>query len=442
MIKKLLLPILLLLGGIGSIVIGSCFILGTLLTLLGAGAAIWTYFRSLADAGYNGALMDSVALLLVRGGLGNMYTESVQLEIRRTGRCKDAIKRLQHALSIDPNDVQALSVLTTLLALNIAFRMWAMGVNVAPSGAILYVRRLARRGRKLDPSSPTFVDVLGMLADHEGNHEIARMWYRKSATLRPDPYWRLLMTTSYGMSGDFDNALSQTAAAIHEGARGWVVDLYMGRDLASMGRYSEATQYLEKARRARGLHPFIIEQLKKCYLLQLMTAKTVCSNLLFILIASSAFPRRSIGYTIWGAAIIAIVLLALIRRLLWVTLGGLPNMGDALTRFAKCGNFETAIVGRLLDLRHYEAALNASRIATRRFPGHLGYGINLATCHALCGDREAAIRVTERLLLQNPNCEPLRWSLECFRKDVPITGIAYFSDPGAALRIDYREDIT
>ena len=80
---------------------------GMLLLICGAFQIFQAYGDKKADY-LKESLDDTLAELLLKRGMGNLYKESILREIRKKGRCDDVEARLQKALELDPNDFEAL----------------------------------------------------------------------------------------------------------------------------------------------------------------------------------------------------------------------------------------------------------------------------------------------------------------------------------------------
>ncbi|MCB7130419.1 MAG: hypothetical protein J3T61_12880, partial [Candidatus Brocadiales bacterium] len=245
-IKDLVVIILLILGGVGGLISEAYPIIGVCLISVGILIAVWQYVASAAKRREQDAFNETLSILFARSGFGNIYKQAIFLDLERKGSTEFLSKSLEKALQVDPDDKEALELHAATLAISLsqAARERYFGVS---QQAIQHATSVAERGQDLYPSSHYFSDALGILCDVKMDHDVARQWFLKSGRLRNDPYWRLQMATSYGMSGQYDLGLQEMANAVREGAEGWLVDLYFGRALCGVGRYEDAEVYLRKA---------------------------------------------------------------------------------------------------------------------------------------------------------------------------------------------------
>jgi type II secretory pathway pseudopilin PulG len=173
------------------------------------------------------AINDAQAEMQLRIGAGNAYSQAAI-----SGKVRNPAEQIAKALELDPLDLTAMLAVSNWNALALSSRK-ASGAPVRRED-IVRTRRFCRSGRKAHPDNSGFPRALGVLADVDGNHEVARLWFLKAKELSPpgDPYWRLHMATSYALSEQFDESLQQIKLAIDEGASVWIVNFYMGRALS------------------------------------------------------------------------------------------------------------------------------------------------------------------------------------------------------------------
>lgn len=260
---KFLISLCLILGGLGSLSFGFYPLFASLLIIIGVLGSLFSYL----SAEYRNQQLDSIievqATLLARHGLGNPYTEILKKELFKNGSIKKGRDLLTKALEVDPNDIDALALLAWTLALNLSFFQW-IGKNkdsVKFQRNLSYVKGLAHKGLSIDPKRYEFLDVLGILYDVDGNHAEARKQFIKSSKMRDDPYWRLLMATSWHKSNEHYKALNELQMAEKEGSKGWLFEFYYGRAYNRVGNYKKAISCLMSAHKKRGNRPELISEI-------------------------------------------------------------------------------------------------------------------------------------------------------------------------------------
>lgn len=175
------------------------------------------------------------AILFNRSGAGNLHYETFLEEVKKTGKCKNDAELLQKALELEPTNKDAFAMLCCAHALGLSF-----SYNVGDRQddqfrkEISDVRKKARKGLERYPHESRFHDALGILYDVEGEHKKARKEFEISGTLSKDFGWRLLMSTSWLMSGNPERSAEEARKALDEGAPKQFVDLYYGKALWTM----------------------------------------------------------------------------------------------------------------------------------------------------------------------------------------------------------------
>ncbi len=400
---------LLLIVGVGGAITTDYRLVGLSLAILGASLGVWQYLANAARSLHQDALNDAIGTLFAKQGVGNPYIEAMNAGLRKNGVVRNVRKYCCDALRIEPNNIQALEMLVVCDALGLSFEAALPGSRIRPD-AIVRLRECAERGRALAPSSHLFLDALGVLHDVVGNHRKARACFLESAELRDDPYWRLLLSTTLGMSGAHEESLEQVIQARREGGAGWLLDLYEARALCSLGRYHRALARTRNAMRARGAIPEIcvwsrisnygLGRFPGVVLSQLMLAQS-------LLLVKPIAGIRSLAY---GASLAFFLGLCAWIRLIWVAVRNFPDLADLQLRICRPDQPYLSLVADLASKKHYLAASSICRRLVSQYPELLEHRVNLATCVALAGNRSMALQVLDEALLHWPNIQVLLWN--------------------------------
>lgn len=396
--KRLVISSLMVLGGIGGLFSGDALYLGILLSLAGLLGGLWSYLSAEIDSEDVAQRMDSFALLFCRAGLGNVHMEAIKRELDRKGSCTDLESKLSKALLVDPSDIEALSLLTMTQTMALAHRYWQRERKVDGTFRVRTkaVRAMANKGARLAPRNSIFMDALGILADLDEDHEKARRYFRKSSRLRTDPYWRLLMATSWGQSGQHKNALAEMQSAIKNGAQGRIVEFYLARALVGVGAYKEAVAQLERAREWHG-GGWRLEALRYLaesyhYLGHACRAGRLDFYLAVRLLPVA--PRRSWRHVIEGAARILMCSLSWASKLGWKVVSRSRILRrlylSSVGRVWSPNELESAVGASLMNAGKYQPAKDLLSAAVAINPYDQSSWHNLATAWACLDDIEAA----------------------------------------------------
>lgn len=253
-------------AAVGGVIIERHRRLGALLLLLGILGAMYIYLSSEASQGKNEEFFETTATMLSLAGLGNPYTKQIRSRLSKGGRYKDIVSDLEKALEIDPDDMDALALYVPVCALELCPERHIAGEGWKPDEKRLSTL-LSRsdKGILSGKHLPEMYAGKGMLLDIKGHHSQARAVFRESGRGRLDPYWRLAVSTSFGMEKNYAAALSELETAIVEGAKGPSVDFQYARALSSMGQYKKAIELFNRVRTERGNYFFILEELKTAH---------------------------------------------------------------------------------------------------------------------------------------------------------------------------------
>jgi tetratricopeptide (TPR) repeat protein len=378
-------------GGVAAFISGAWPVTGIVLTFLGViGGLLDHYSSGMREREVDG-FFEAQAKLFARKGIGNLYTEAAKIEWEKGGG-KQVVEKFQKALEIDPNDKEALASLGIMFALESSFDQWLK--NSKGSGfhaRLTAAKAYALKGKSLAPNDHIFCDVLGIIYDVEGNHEKARGEFRKSGTLRSDPYWHLMMSISYGMSGQHEQQLAEVRQAIKEGANSWYVDFCHGRALKDIGDYDQALPELKKAHRIHKWQVHVMRELIDAYYMQGHFGKAAkyaafCSLALF-----RWFPVSSLRH--FGEFIhhfLLYLFLGLSKRV-WRISRHVPILKELHMRLCSPAQPWARLGIMLIERGHYRFAEKHLRKACDVLPDSPYLWANLCSCLALQNKRTEAI---------------------------------------------------
>jgi len=239
--------------GISLIVVGILglfspfsILLSIVSALIGTFVSACSWYKSTEDDRTEKYRNQALATQLLKAGMGNTYSEIVKKELYDKGSINSTLHILEEALSLDPNDNDALAILSMINTLNLSFQYQkGKHKNSIFKENFSKSKQLIEHGLALYPNDCRLHDAEGMLLDLEGKHEDARREFTISGKLRNDPGWHISMATSWNMSGNSQKALEEINNAAKKGAEG--TDYYYGRTLQIMGKYEEAQIYLKAA---------------------------------------------------------------------------------------------------------------------------------------------------------------------------------------------------
>lgn len=405
---KFLIPASIILGGIGALIFNWYPLYGGLLIAVGVMGALYSWRRAEATTEEYENFIETQAFLIAKGGLGNTFTQSVKKELESGYflTYEDILNRLRRALELTPDDVETLELLSMVLALKLSFGSWVAQdhENSNFRDAVAEAKSLAEKGRKLAPTNHILLSSLGIICDLEGSHEQARHYFLQAGK-NIGPYWRLHVSTSFGMEGKYSEALAEVEKAIEEGASGWMVDFYYGRALNSHARYDEALNHLLRAQRRRGSkrpQPQLLRELmtaanfsgypltanKYGWLLGISMLRGHPKRGLFELLASTG------GSLLYGA-------LALSKKL-WRYTQRVPGLKSLHVKLVSPDEPEATLLCGLAKQREYDAALVLAKRTVQIRPDKQENHWVLIMLLANVGKRSEALAACEQSLERWP----------------------------------------
>ena len=410
---------LMILGGVGSIISGLSPMLGGILTIFGVMASLYSYYSTEFQNQDLKSLIETQALLFAQEGFGNVYSQEFLKKLMKTGTVKGGFSLLEKALDINPNDKDALMFFSSSLALQLSYHTW-LGEDVkSPSDEFkkqfIIAKTLAQRGLKLYPKEHLFLDTLGILLDTKGDHEKARDVFRRSGRQRPDPYWRILVATSWHLSGEHRKALDELSKAQQEGAKENVLSFYYGRALNSIGKHKDAIVCLKSAVKERGYTPFILSELAQSYN---ATGKFFQSAKFGFILAMRTIirhPKHGFQKLLKVICISMISVASFIGKICWRITQHIPILDRIHAHIMAPDQPEFAIGNLQMKFGNYKDAESYYRYCCDVLPNRTHSLNNLAICLASQGLKEEAIELSNRAVELDSKDEFIKFSNESIK---------------------------
>lgn len=404
------------LGSVGSIIFGITPMIGSILIITGVLGGIWTFLTSEAKSKQGDYLLDAQAVLLARHGVGNTYAEAVKLELKKTGSSKNAKELLLKALDIEPNNLDALTSLCSILALNVSFSRWTKSSSKEDNIQNIFelAKKLTERGLALAPKSHIFHDARGILYDFEGKHNKARKEFSVSSSLRTDPYWHLLFATSWHMSGEHGKAFSEMEKARDKGAHGWLFDFYYGQALQAVGDYEKALSHLGKTIKQIGWKVEPLHFLSDTHnSIGNYSKAAKFKGLTGIAIITLSF-EAGLKYLLESMFQLIIGLACNFSKFTWKITRFIPVLRDIQLKLTPPFEPEFSIGCSLIEKKHFTAAEKLFRRSCAAVPEWSETHSNLALCLAMQGKKKEAIESIDRAIGLDPENEAYTWNREQF----------------------------
>ena len=411
--------VVLILGGVGSVIFSFAPIIGGLLIFVGVIGSILSLLSSETKNKQGDYLFEAQAILFARQGVGNVYTEAVKVELKKTGSCKNAIQLFLKSLEIEPTNHDARAMICIFLVLNLSSYKWLKISSKmdGDEGMLLLATNLIKGGLQLYPKSHVFHDARGIIYDIEGKHEDARKEFYTSGKLRKDPYQHLLIATSWHMSGNHNNALLEMEKAHKKGANGWLFDFYYGTSLNAIGNYEESLEYLKKTIKHTGLKAEPLHEISDSYysignFLKASKYKAL-TGLSIILVA----PRTGSKYLIEAFILLLFGIIYNISKILWKITKYIPILRSIQLKVIPPYEPEFSTGNFLMEKKHYLAAENLYLRASKVVPKWGKLHSNLSACSAKQGKKTEAIYHINRAISLEPNNEVYKWNKKQFEKE-------------------------
>jgi len=408
---KIFIIITIIFSGVGSVIFNIMPVLGGILIGIGVMGGILTYILSEFNTSQKEYFHEATAKLLAESGIGNIYVESLMLEINKTGVAKNSINKLNKALEINPNDIDALSLISTIIVLNLYVSRW---INSSENQVKLlsHVKSIVERGLALAPEKSIFHDVKGMIFDFEGMHNQAREEYNISSKIRTDPYWHLLLATSFNMTEENTKAIQEMEQAKKEGAAGWLFEFYFGRALVAIGEYKTAIEYLESSLKQNRMKFEILHFLSKGYYSIGNFGKYAYYELYAGLSIITQSTKTGIHYIFLAFVHYIIGFICGISHLIWKFSKKIPILNKIHLKLIPPYEPYLTVGNSLLKKNQFKAAEDLFRIICNNIPSLSIGHCNLAISLAKQGRKKEAIQELDLALLIDPDNDLFKWNKE------------------------------
>jgi tetratricopeptide (TPR) repeat protein len=408
----------------GGIIIDSHRIVGTLLIAIGIVGAMYMYLSSEASQGKNEEFFETTAQMLSVAGLGNPYTKQIYLRLAKGGGYKNILADLEMALAVDPSDTDALTLYMQVSAIELSFERHLAGKQWKPDKHRLKtLLEHADRGILSGKHLTELRSAKGILLDIAGEHAQARTQFKESGRNTSDAYWRLAISTSFGMEKQFAVALSEMETAIKEGAKGPTVDFYYARALSSMGHYKRAIDLFEQIREERGNYFFLLEELKEAYWLSWHPFQAAYLDLLCALHIFRRNPASAFKYVAFGFVKLLLPFAMVGLNAIQAVARRLPKLRDTkLATLNEPGNPEAAMGMALVAQGKFNSACVQFSAAACKTTS-AGVWLNLCSSAIMAGNWAEAERAYAYLDVHYP-------------QEIPKGYLEAIADRGADLHFD------
>ncbi|MBU1274208.1 MAG: tetratricopeptide repeat protein [Proteobacteria bacterium] len=413
-LMKLLIPIMGTIAGVaGWFLLSFSFVAGILLIIFGVITSVISILGTYVQDKQIQGIKFTQAVLFHKAGMGNIFKIQLDHEITRKGASNNVIKLLELALIVDPEDVDVMEELSAALALYISYCHFLNNkLSDKQLQEIRRVKQLCIAAKKRNPNSSMFYATVGMIWDIEDKHEEARKWFRKLGKLKADPYWRLYISTSWLLSGNYKEALIEMELAIKEGTKGGMVDFYYARSLEACGQYEKSLLFYESAIKIEVNN----DQLYSNYASALhMTGNFLAASTYFMSLAFRMIffrSKKSIYF--------------FIRAVHLFFLGGLLNTSRAVWKITKfvpiINRFHVWLINpsepykTLLALRIEKGYVGEAEVLARKrlaiLPKSPYAMSDLAVCAAHNGDTELAYSLLNKAIELKPNYIAFQWNIK------------------------------
>lgn len=407
-------------SGVASLLLKLYPVAGTILVAVGLLVTVWQIISSELRNQYVAKMTEAQNAILAAQGLGNVYQKILEEELKKSGKSAEGVVYLRKAYELEPNNLNVIRMLSGAIAMNISFRRpSSRGIKADKNWR--FAETLVKKGLEKNPRDSVLLDVLGILYDCAGEHEVARNWFRKSSKFRKDPYWHLMMATSWGMSGNDVKALDEMEVAIKEGARGWWVELNYGIALSKVGRCREALEHINSARREKGFHPGICEHTVVVKgILGEFSTRLVVDIVYMSLLYSKIAPVLGLKITARLVVCLLFTLLTVQARLICK----LTSRVSVLCRAS--GNFFCAVSLAFtygqehLAKRDYEIANRFFEVCYSLCSMAVPILQNLSVIYAYSGNRKKAVELCTKALTLDPKNKVIRWNMNQFKSGLKL----------------------
>jgi|GEM_PF-4820977 tetratricopeptide (TPR) repeat protein len=375
---------------------------------------------------YSEKQIEQQNIILASNGLGNVYQQLFEEELKTKGKSSHAMEYLLKAHKIDPTNIEVIKYLSSLIALRFSFAR-IRNQSIKSDKEWQFAVKIAKTGLKKDSKNFHLMDTLGILNDVAGEHQLARKWFYKSAKYRKDPFWRIMIATSWFMSAEPTKALDEILILVEAGYDHWWVDLNYAMALLLTGEPNESMIYLERAKQKRGWHPSISEYLidARCFLGK-FTIKSFFD--LYYLFTLYIFCQPKLAFRLMLKELQMIHNTIVSSTL--VFLNKISNKFIYLQLFYGELYFLVSVPCRIglhyLEQKQYQLAQNFFESCKNIYPKSIPIIISLSAAYALNQNRNKAISLLEYGLLLDPTNKILKWNLNSLHSGATINLVFKF----------------
>lgn len=418
-------------SGIGGIVSGSYPVIGVWLGVLGLVGTAYDHFANERKNQFVEQFLEAQNQLLARSGIGSPYTKIVKSKLIERGFFKHAIPYLRKALETNPYDVEALELYVYVMSVEFSFREWVKHGTYNPKDKDwLYIYKIAQRGSKKYPENHMFLDAMGILLDVANQHKEARKLFRRSSQLRTDPYWHILIATSYGLSGRPDLALTEIESAIKKGAHGWQIEYIHAASLRSLGHYDNALLHINAAIKGGGKLPLLLKLKEECLFAEGKLIASGCSKVQLAWSLLLLNTKRSFFLLLGAVGHALIMVLIFISKKSWHITLHIPVVRKYQKKHLSPLEPELTVADQMVRKGHFEQGAKLYNRCRAICHDDISVLMNLALCYAHTGNKEKAIEVIDDALKIDPRNETLLWNREQYSSGVELKGIIQIDDQG------------
>jgi len=426
--------IIIIVSGIGGILTGTYPIIGTCLVLIGIAWQVFSHVSTERKSQTLEQLIEVQNKLLAQSNLGNPYTEIVKKEFKEKGHFKEAIN------DVNPFDREAMEYYVIIMALTFSFKDWVNNIDYGPQNKDwLFVYHVAERGHNKYPKTHVFLDAMGILLDIAGKHKDARKMFRKSSKLRADPFWHVLMSTSYGMSKRPDLAFNEIESAKDKGLNGWIIEYNYAAIQSDLGNYDRALDHVRKAYESGGTIPQIREIELKCLF---ANGKLIASGYSRVKLAWQLLllnPKKSFLLLFGAFGHLVIMIIIFFSKKIWPLTSHIPLIRRIQLKYFSPLEPEFTVGCSLVEKMHFKKAIELFNQCRKVNPRDVSVLMNLGLCYARDGDSEKAITITKEALAIEPDNNALKYNLDVFLSGIKLNGLVLVDNHGNFIkRIDAK----
>ena len=303
---------------------------------------------------------------------------------------------------LDREDDTSASVhLAQVLALQIVHQSQRFGLQGVLRDNIAYVRRLVDDSMQRGEDGEEVYDVLGILADVEGKHEVAREYFRQMGERASHPFWRIRLATSYAQTKEFAEAIAEVDRAIAEGHHS-IAYKYKADYLDAIGEYEEALKSLQKVDSEGVRAPSILPALQKAYF-RLMNVGGVLKTGWRIIVR--CIRHRDPGrwlYMVKASMCSSLAILARCSKATWMVSRHIPGARSLHMLILPPYQPEMTFAAELFENKAYAGCARILKGLYRRWPEDRLVLRNSFAASIAVGDTALALEIGDKIVTKDP----------------------------------------